>query len=280
MRITKILNNNVVEATDQTDSQVIVIGRGIGHEKKRGEEITIAAADEIFLMTNKKLFPTVQNLLVSVSTDLIETSNLIISYGKKQLAHSLNQNIIITLTDHLDYAIKRARDGFTISNPLNWDIKRFYPKEYQIGIYALKLVKRYQFTKLPEDEAGFIAMHFVDAALEGGQSHNIMRLTQVIKAVLDIVAANVANIDYQSLSYSRFIRHIQYMAIRIIDHKVTADHVDQEITTLVFKKYPAELKLAEKIKQQLQAQFTVTINDAELTYMTLHLARLIGREGE
>ncbi|WP_125582565.1 PRD domain-containing protein [Lacticaseibacillus suibinensis] len=280
MKILRILNNNVVEARNSQDESVIIIGRGIGHEKRRGDEVEVSDADEIFLMTNKSLFPSVQNLLTSVSTDLIETSNKIVNYGKRRLPHELNQNIIITLTDHLDYAIARARDGFSTPNPLNWDIKRFYPREYEIGLYALQIVKKYQFTTLSKDEAGFIAMHFVDASLEGNQPHNVTQLTQMIKTVLTVVDALIHNIDTESVAYSRFVRHIQYMAMRLLDFQGSTEHADDEIMSLVFKKNPDAYAIAKRVGDQLTQDYQVSLNDAELMYMTLHISRLLNTNGE
>lgn len=275
MKITRILNNNVVEAKNEHNNPLIIIGRGIGHNRKRNDTITMSDADEMFLLTNKNLFPSIENLLTSVSTDLIETSNKIVSYGKKRLGHNLNQNIIISLTDHLDYAIARARDGFTTPNPLNWDIRRFYPQEYEVGLYALQVVKKFQFTVLPEDEAGFIAMHFVDASIEGSQSHNITSLTRIIKRVLEVVETNIENVDTESLAYSRFIRHVQYMAIRVIDHAPTSEDSDPDIMRLVFAKYPKEFNIAKLVRKELNTDFDVEISESELMYVTMHLARLM-----
>ncbi|GAB5055438.1 transcriptional antiterminator LicT [Pediococcus parvulus] len=275
MRITKILNNNVIEAKDEGLSQVIIIGRGIGHDRKRGDNISQDEVEEMFIMTNKSLFPTVKNLLTTVSTDLIETSNKVVNYGQKRLGHKINQNIIITLTDHLNYAIRRARDGFSTPNPLNRDIKKFYPIEYEIGEYACKVVKKYQFTDLSEDEAGFVAMHFVDASIGGKEHHNVAKITKIVELTLNIVDAHLPNPDIDSLSYSRFIRHIQYLAIRLLDNVDAETEIDNDIKDLVFKKYPIELKIAKNIKTELYKEFNLSIGNSELMYITMHLVRLL-----
>lgn len=281
MHIIKILNNNAVQVINEHGDQVIIVGRGIGHDKKRGQTISIENSDEVFVMTNRNLFPSVKNILTSVSTDLIETSNKIINYGKKLLDTNLNQNIIISLTDHLDYAISKARDGIYTPNPLNLDIKKFYPTEYKIGEYALKVVKKYQFTILREDEAGFIAMHFVDATIKDNKStHNIMRLTEALKKVLAIVEKEMPNISKDSLAYSRFVRHIQYMIIRIFENGKETNEIDADIAKIVFEKYPFEYSLAKKIRKVILHDFQVDINDEEQMYITIHLARLADVRGE
>ena len=67
--------------------------------------------------------------------------------------------VYISLIDHVHTSIVRFLDGVTVKNVLLWDIRRFYKDEYQIGLWALNLVEEKCKVRLPEDEAGFIALH-------------------------------------------------------------------------------------------------------------------------
>ena len=40
-----------------------------------------------------------------------------------------------------------------VHNPLIWEIKKFYPKEFEIGLKALEFIESETGKKLPEDEA-------------------------------------------------------------------------------------------------------------------------------
>src|SRR5699024_3117402 len=100
------------------------------------------------------------------SSDLLERAQIsadIISFAKSNLNLKLNQSIYVTLTDHINFAIERFEQGINLQNALLWEIKRFYPHEFDLGRYALELVKERIGVELPEDEAGFIALHFVNA---------------------------------------------------------------------------------------------------------------------
>ncbi|MHC9537134.1 PRD domain-containing protein [Dellaglioa sp. BT-FLS60] len=275
MKIVKILNNNAVEVINDEQNHAILIGRGIGFANKK-KNIDLQNAEQIFVLTNKKLFSTVENLISTVSTDVLDTSNIIVNYGKNILKKDLNENIIITLTDHLDYAIARARDGYHTPNPLNIDIKRFYPKEYKIGLYALKIVERKQFTHLNESEAGFIAMHFVDASMGEDSPTNVEKLTEIIKEALNIVEKNMEKVvDKDSISYSRFVRHIQYMAIRVFDNSNYSNiENDSDLRELVLKKYDKQYEISKCIQKRLKEKFKINLDDSELMYLTLHIVRL------
>lgn len=90
------------------------------------------------------------------------TSDLI-SYAKNRLKLRLKQSIYVTLTDHMNFAITRFQQGIKPQNALLWEIKRFYAKEYELGMYAVNMIQERLKIRLPEDEAGFNALHFVNA---------------------------------------------------------------------------------------------------------------------
>ncbi len=104
-------------------------------------------------------------MLYEVPTEHIRITEEIIKYAKEQLNKKLNDIIYISLTDHIYFAIERHRQGIQIVNPLIWEIKRIYKDEFQIGKKALQMIQQHFQINLPEDEAGFIAMHIVNAEL-------------------------------------------------------------------------------------------------------------------
>ncbi len=76
---------------------------------------------------------------------------------------TLSDYIYLTLTDHLSFALTRHKEGMDLKNTLLWEIKRFYQKEFEIGLQALNIIEEETGFRLSEDEAGSIALHFVNA---------------------------------------------------------------------------------------------------------------------
>ena len=70
------------------------------------------------------------------------------------------------MTDHLGTSIERAKNKIFVRNAMLWEIKRFYKEEYKIGLKVLDKIKEKFDIELPEDEAGFIALHIVNAQLD------------------------------------------------------------------------------------------------------------------
>ena len=78
------------------------------------------------------------------------------------------------------------KQGIEPQNALLWEIKRFYPQEFQLGIYAVKLIYDRLGILLSTDEAGFIALHFVNAEY-GTDIRDAVKFPNQLKAIVDIV---------------------------------------------------------------------------------------------
>ena len=95
-----------------------------------------------------------------------------------------NDFIYVTLTDHLNFAIKRHKENISYVNALRWEIKKFYPKEYEVGLKALEFINDELGIKFSEDEAADITLHFVNARIntksEIGETIQFVKVTQYI----------------------------------------------------------------------------------------------------
>ena len=84
--------------------------------------------------------------------------------------------------------------------------KRFYSHEYQIGLEALQIVeKRNRGCLLPEDEAGFIATHIVNAEMEFNDMGSTQEMMKIIQNIVQIVKYHFhRDLDPSSIHYERF----------------------------------------------------------------------------
>lgn len=166
MIIHKILNNNVVITLDDDKREQIVMGKGIAFKKRIGDWVPDESIDQVFYLANQETSLKFQELLGNIPLEMMKLSDDIIVYAKSTLKKSLNDTIYISLTDHLYTALERKKQGIAIKNLLLWDIKRFFPEEYEVGVNALKMVQKRVGMELSTDEAGFIALHLVNAEME------------------------------------------------------------------------------------------------------------------
>jgi beta-glucoside operon transcriptional antiterminator len=131
---------------------------------------------------------------------------------------------------------------------------------------------------LPEDEAGFMALHFVNAQQGGEDIKQTILVTEMVDDILKIVKFHYnLNIDEGSLSYSRFVTHIRYFAKRLMAKELSASDEDF-LYEQIKEKYPQAYECALKVKNYIQKKFEVTINNDEMLYFMLHINRVTQRE--
>ena len=165
MRIKKIINNNILCAVDEKGNELIVTGRGIGFQRHRGELLDPSTVERIYRMEEKTVQRRLQELVEKIPVEHLNLTEDLIGHIKTQIPQKLNESLLITLADHISFAILRKTQGVAFSNPLKGAIMCYYPTEYQLGLYCLKMIRQQLGVALQEDEAAFIALHIVNAEL-------------------------------------------------------------------------------------------------------------------
>ncbi len=272
-KITKVINNNIVCAEDSQGEEVILRGLGIGFKHKVKDNLEDKDVEKVYKITNPKTSNKLQELLLEIPLEYITLSTEIIEYAEKSLNKKLNDNIYITLTDHINFAVKRKDSNMEYKNVLLLEIKRFYPQEYNIGVHSLEIIKDKLDVELSIDEAGFIALHIVNAELNTNMG-NIMKITEIIQGVLGIVKNHYKiDIDDEGLDYERFITHLKFFGQRLFNNKSTKDH-DVVFQNIVKERYLFDYQCAEKIREFINNKYNRMITNEEMMFLTIHLRRL------
>ena len=271
--IEKVINNNIISAYEKSGAEVIVMGRGIGFKKKQGEVVPADQISKIFRIKSRTLTEQFKELLANMPLERVRISDEIISHAKDHLKLKLNQSIYVTLTDHINFAIERVSQGIEPQNALLWEIKRFYPQEFQLGIYALELIKDRLDILLPEDEAGFIALHFVNAEY-GTDIRDAVKFPDQMQAIVDIVERDLGILlDESSLHYERFMTHIKFLIQRIYRKELLSSE-DRELSLLMQRKYPREYQCSLKVAEYIMQATGSRLSEEEIMYLSVHIRRV------
>ena len=271
--IEKVINNNIISAYDESGAEVIVMGRGIGFKKKQGEVVPADQISKIFRIKSRTLTEQFKELLANMPLERVRISDEIISHAKDHLKLKLNQSIYVTLTDHINFAIERVSQGIEPQNALLWEIKRFYPQEFQLGIYALELIHDRLGILLPEDEAGFIALHFVNAEY-GTDIRDAVKFPDQMQAIVDIVERDLGILlDESSLHYERFMTHIKFLIQRIYRKELLSSE-DRELSLLMQRKYPREYQCSLKVAEYIMQATGSRLSEEEIMYLSVHIRRV------
>lgn len=272
MQIEKVINNNIVCSVDEAGRELVVMGRGLGFKVKEKDKIAEDKIEKIFRIRDPKTIDRFKELLTNMPLEHIQISNDVISHAKNTLNTKLNQNIYLTLTDHINFAIQRYQEGIRLQNALLLEIKSFYHQEFLIGEYAVNLINERLGMEFGEDEAGFIALHFVNAEYDTSLN-DTLNITKLIQNVVAIVNESFPNkLDKNSLHYDRFVTHIKFLAQRIF-HKELLNDDDPEFQKITFKKYPAEAACGQRIADMILKEYGSIISSEEIMYLAVHIRR-------
>lgn len=276
MVIDKILNNNVVIIKNSKNVEKVIMGRGIGFQKKVGEPVDKSKIEKIFTITDEKTANRLQELLVEIPLEYITLTEEIITYGKTYLGKKLNDIIYVSLVDHIYNAVERHLEGIAIKNTLLWEIKRFYPYEYEVGKEALKMIEKRLEVSLSEDEARFIAMHFVNAEMDNSNMEDMYQITKVMQEITNIVKFKFQiQFNEDSVYYYRFITHLKFFAQRLVTRTSYQDIEDNDLLDIVKIRYKNAYQCVLQIEKFIQKTYHYNLSNEEKLYLTIHIERVV-----
>lgn len=214
------------------------------------------------------------NLLSEIPVEYIQISEEIIQLAKKDLKKNLNENIYITLTDHLHFAMERYSKGIQVKNGLLWEIKQIYPDEFKLGKKALDIIEHKNKIRLPEDEAGFIALHIVTAELDE-KVRNVKDITKIVTDIINIIKYHFAiKINENTLDYQRFDRHIKFFAQRVVSNSEREENGYEDIYQVIKEKFVQANRCAEKVNIYIKSSHSYIMSTDDMMYLTIHIERI------
>lgn len=275
MRVVKILNNNYILVEDPNGIECIVMGKGLRFSNQVGSELKEENIQKIFALKDKKSVRDWQQMLEGVSEDYGEAIHSAIMLADEAMPGKLNSQVFIILFDHLIFALERQHKNIILQNRLLWEVRQFYPAEFALGKRMIEYLNQRLQIKLPEEEAGNIAFHLVNAQTENPNMEQTIQAVKMLKDIFNIVQYSFVNrIRTDSIHYTRFVTHMQFFLQRVLEHKMlSGDELD--IFEQVAKGHPESYCCARKIGAYIQGVQKEEISREELLYLTIHIARIV-----
>ncbi|MDT8715969.1 PRD domain-containing protein [Clostridium sp. 19966] len=278
MVIQKIFNNNVILAKDSDKHEFVVMGRGIAFKKNAGEKVDESLVEKTFILKQKDASEKFKLLLEDVPMEYVSLCYDVIEYAKNVLDIKLNDYIYVTLTDHISNTLNMYSEGIRNTNPLIWEIKKFYPKEFNVGLKALEFIKDETEKLLDEDEAANIALHLINAQINSSynKADDVAKNAKMIQDILNIVKYTYnISLDEKSISYERFVTHLRFFFQRLNKKENSkidaAEGVEEDfLLKQVREKYKSAYNCMLKIEKYLEKE----LSDEEKLYLTVHIQRI------
>lgn len=159
MRVVKKLNNNFAICVDGEGKELIAVGKGIGFPKTPYELEDLDLVTRTFYDIDQKYI----GLFNELPENVIHFTAKLVDIARNELEYELNPNLVVTMSDHINFCIQRAKKDIYVQMPLIYEVEQTFPSEAKLGKYAVKQIERRFHVRLNQNEASGIAMNFVNA---------------------------------------------------------------------------------------------------------------------
>lgn len=275
MIVEKVLNNNIVLSKNKSGQEVVLMGKGLGFQKKPKEHIDATLIEKEFIIKDTNLSNNFQELLGSIAPKEFELVKKMIDMAESQLNKTLSPNIYLTLTDHIHTTLKRYQEGITVPNPLLFETKKFYNAEYQVAKAIAKIIEEAYQIQISDDEIGFITFHLVTNESIDGSMDVTLKSPKMMKDILSIISKDLScPFDENSLNYQRLVTHLQFFTQRVLKGE-NAPEDDTFLYDLIQNRYPKAFACVKRIDKYLNQTNQIAMSLSEQIYLTIHIEKIL-----
>lgn len=272
-KVNMVMNNNVVLAENlENKNEVILLGKGIGFGKKKNQMVFYPkdVIERSFINVSKSIKSDYFNLIQQMDLQVMGVCQEIILMAEKAIGE-LNDSIHIVLTDHIGFAIERIKQDMVIENPFLDEIKVLYGPEFDIAKEALMRINESVDVNLPEEEAGFIALH-LHSARKNLAVKTTLKNTKAIKKIIEFLEDKLGKqVIQRNLNYRRLLTHLRG-GIERVEQGI---HFENPLLPTIKKDFKEAWSLAESVRDMIQEELNLTIEDDEIGYLCIHIDRLL-----
>jgi len=274
VKILMVFNNNVVLARDESGREVVLTGRGLGFQRKPGQDVDPARIVRTFVPAAGADPKDLAAMLAQIPPEHIALAVDALALATAELGTPLGTGVVVALADHLSFAITRVRRGLPAAYPLRAEVAHLYPRELAVAHRIVALVNERAAVELPPDEAVPITLHLVNAGFATADLSRTFQMTAVFEQIFRVIeSAYDRPIDRHGISAARFVTHLRYFFVRMHQGAQLDEHND-DLVRAIRHTYPQAHQCAEKVRSVLELRLGQPITEDEVAYLTLHVARL------
>lgn len=270
--IKKVFNNNAV-LVEEAGNEWVLTGRGIGFERRAGDAVALEAAEKRFMHSGIGA-ARLAELLSTIPEGFFAVAHAVVDLIERSLKRAAHESLLLSLAEHLFHAVARREAGEALVNPLLFDIRLVYPREFALAEQALVLLENQCGVALDAHEAGFITLHIVNACAPREDLQAVMASTALVQAIRTLVMAHFPDLDEHSINFSRFMTHLLYFVLRL-QGDGQDDFQDEALFLQVAKSYPQVSACVREIERLVQARGFRGLAQIEQIYLALHIQRAL-----
>ncbi len=267
----KIFNNNALSTVTNDGKDAILIGLGIGFNKRPGDKVSEEKIEKIYYVQDDMQTKFLE-MLKNVNSDVMDASEKIIGLIPGTEGKFSNKGIL-SLIEHISFAIERTKNGIFLPNLMLSDIKMMYSKEFELGLKALDIIYETCHIRLPEDEAGYIALHFVNMQSNDNLAYDTLKF---VKGSIDLIKECYGiELDESNLTALRFMTHLKFLAQRIFKDETLQDDKMIEMYDYLMGNHTKNEEYLQKLDKYIEKEFKYKLDKSEKVYLLLHLTKIL-----
>lgn len=265
---------------DKEQNEFIMIGKGVGFNKKRGDYIILDESIKTFPMSYSEQEEKILESIDEIPSELILMVEKTMKGAENILKTEFNYTLIFTLSSHIYYALKREESVDTVALPFEYGINYIFPKEYEAAQYSVDYLREEYNINLSDAEIVFFTFHFVNALQGSTTNANVINIGSILNDIIDIFEKETTiTIDKNSIHFSRFLVHIRYLLMRESEGKIEENNGFEQLSEYVSDKFSEASRIVQKIKGMLKNEYGFHYSYEENLYLILHTQRLIEEGG-
>lgn len=273
MRVDKVINNNIISARNNQGEELIAMGKGIGFGQKPGGEVSEESVEKIFRLDNMDNKEHFKELLASLPLEYIRLSTDIITYAKESLGLIFSQNVYLTLTDHINFALNRHLGGMNFNNALFDEVRLFYPVEYSVGRYALELIEERFGCRLAEDEAASVALHLINGELNSAMGTTFIMI-KMMREMMEIIERQIPIPEGSAYPREHLISDLKQLANRLVSEEPMSGRRDEVLYRFVKGNYQREYQIIDTVSEYIENEYQCNMTEEEKIYLVLNIKRM------
>ena len=271
MNANKVFNNNAVAVVYPDGREAILVGSGIGFGRRPGDRVDERKIEKIYFIQDDLQTRFLQ-LLKNTRPDALQAAEDILTYARDQ-GLALKNQLILSLTDHICFALERQEQGISLPYLMMSETRLLYPREFGIGCWALSKIRELCGIRLPDYEAGYIALHLASAEMSRDDVYNSLKLvngvTEIIKETYGI------RLNPDNLDTIRLTTHLKFLSQRISQRAQWNDDDMDDIYQLLLRKHEKNLMCITRISDFIRNHFSYELNHQEKVYLVIHINKLL-----
>lgn len=137
MIVIKNIDNSVSLCKDSRGQEVVVFGKGVGFVKPP-QEIPLSKIERTFYDVNEQYLA----LINDIPSEVIAFTAQQMMDIQDHLPYETNSNMVLTLADHLAFAMERIKRGIYVPMPSVYELETSYPLEIKVGRRIVSAMER------------------------------------------------------------------------------------------------------------------------------------------